>query len=592
VMKLIVAIVALFVCGCCANWPTKWNPETKTPKDTIIEFTLALQQQNIEEFDALFERLTTPGSPEFRQWRTIQELTDMIAPPKEDQDYVLNYLRNHGCTGTSYGDVIVAEGPAHAVEEIFSTEFFEFRHVAHSLTVHRGIHYPTIPEELSPIVIFVTGISTFPYERPQLHRKPIQAAMADSDKWIVPQTLRAMYNLPSTPSTAKANSQAVVEFGLVAGISTDDLQKFNQLTNGPSNASLAYTVGTFAFTPISPIDGESTLDVQYIMAVAPGVATSFWTVNGWVYDFTTLVQTRQSRSLPVPLVFSLSYAWAEADQCEVTGNGATCGQVGGSDTSYVTTTSRNFQKLGASGISILVASGDAGAAAKVNIDCDSKNSPVNPNFPASSPYVTTVGGTMLQNGGTALTGSLPPFCSEPSITCAGGGVEIVCSVPDALITSGGGFSNILAQPSYQSSDVSAWMNSGALQPPTKYWSSSGRAYPDVAALAHKYLIVENGESFSVDGTSASTPVTSGIIAMINGNRLNKGLTSLGFINPSLYDMSASSFTDVTIGNNTGTEYNDGRSCNTYGYGASAGWDPCTGLGTPNFNSWNSYFTSN
>jgi len=136
------------------------------------------------------------------------------------------------------------------------------------------------------------------------------------------------------------------------------------------------------------------------------------------------------------------------------------------------------------------------------------------------------------------------------------------------------------------------MNSGALQPPTKYWSSSGRAYPDVAALAHKYLIVENGESFSVDGTSASTPVTSGIIAMINGNRLNKGLTSLGFINPSLYDMSASSFTDVTIGNNTGTEYNDGRSCNTYGYGASAGWDPCTGLGTPNFNSWNSYFTSN
>lgn len=288
----------------------------------------------------------------------------------------------------------------------------------------------------------------------------------------------------------------------------------------------------------------------------------------------------------------MSYGWAEADQCEITGNGATCGQVGGTDTSYITTTSNNFQKLGASGITLLAAAGDAGAASKENLDCDDRSTPIQPNFPASSPYLTTVGGTMLNNG-VPLSGSVPPFCSEIGITCAGGGVEVVSSVPQALITTGGGFSNVFSAPSYQTSAVNSWKQSNALMPPTTYWNPSGRAYPDVAALAHKYMIVENGEKLSVDGTSASCPVTAGIVALINDNRLNNGQSPVGFINPALYAMSASNFNDITIGNNTGTEMH-GRDdyCFTYGYGATTGWDPCTGMGTPNYQAWNNYFKSN
>jgi len=267
----------------------------------------------------------------------------------------------------------------------------------------------------------------------------------------------------------------------------------------------------------------------------------------------------------------MSYGWAEADQCEITGNGASCGQVGGSDKTYIEQTSTNFQKLGASGITLLAAAGDAGAASKENVDCTNRNTPIQPNFPASSPYLTTVGGTMLQNGGVALTGSLPPFCTENGVTCAGGGVEVVSTVPEALITTGGGFSNVFPQPSYQSSAVAAWKASGALQPPASYWNAQGRGYPDVAGLAHKYLIIENGNKLSVDGTSASTPVTAGIIALINESRLKNNQSPVGFINPALYSMSASNFNDITVGNNTGTEmhgFND--YCFTYGYGASAG----------------------
>ena len=582
---LVFACLALLVCGAFASWPSMWTPEERLSGSSRVSFTMSLKRRNLEEFNALFERITTPGSPEYGQYRTISELTDMIAPPLFEQNFVLHYLEARGCEATSYGDVIIAEGPSSAVEEIFGVEMHNFRHNSIAdVVLQRSTVFPTIPTALSHIVEFVTGLSTFPADRSNLAKNKIplkESVVAEDDKWVVPQTIRNLYNVPENPSGLKSNSMAVVEFGIVAGVSQDDLTEFMQLTGGPSNASLAYTVGTFAFTPISPIDGESTLDVQYILAVAPNVPCSFWTINGWMYDFTTLVQQRQAQGKPVPLVFSMSYGWAEADQCDITGNGESCNQVSSSGNSgYINAVNVNFQKIGASGVTLLAASGDAGAATKENIDCTDKQTPIQPDFPASSPYLTAVGGTMLQNGGTALTGNLPPFCTEPGVTCAGGGVEIVSIVPEALITSGGGFSNVFAQPSYQTAAVNSWMNSGALQPPTSEWNQAGRGYPDVAGLAHKYMIVENGEKFSVDGTSASCPVTAGIVALINDQRLRNNQSPVGFINPALYQMSASAFNDITYSNNTGTEMHGaaGQSfCYTDGYGASSGWDPTVSI---------------
>ena len=174
---------------------------------------------------------------------------------------------------------------------------------------------------------------TFPVERPKLKQSSLAEA---GDYYVVPQTIRAQYQIPlNTTGTNSQNSMAVVEFGAVAGIAQSDLDQFNQLTDGVVGSTLSYTVGTFAFTPIDPVDGECALDVQYIMGVAPGVPCSFWTIDGWVYDFTTLVQQRQSNSQAVPWVFSMSYAWSEDQQCEVTGNGASCAQVGGDRKSVV-----------------------------------------------------------------------------------------------------------------------------------------------------------------------------------------------------------------------------------------------------------------
>ena len=75
---------------------------------------------------------------------------------------------------------------------------------------------------------------------------------------------------------------------------------------------------------------------------------------------------------------------------------------------------------------------------------------------------------------TPLSGDVPPFCTENKVTCAGSGSEVVSQLPNSDITSGGGFSNVAPTPSWQLSQVQAYLNSGALIPPVTEFNSSGR----------------------------------------------------------------------------------------------------------------------
>ena len=170
-------------------------------------------------------------------------------------------------------------------------------------------------------------------------------------------------------------------------------------------------------------------------------------------------------------------------------------------------------------------------------------------------------------------------------------VGATTGVPETSASfSSGGFSNIFKQPTYQSAAVSAYLtklgntNAGKFTP-------TGRAFPDIAAQGENVEIVNIGRTGLVAGTSCSSPIFASIIALINDQLAAAGKSPLGFLNPFLYGAAASTFTDITTGNNPG--------CNTNGFPAEAGWDPVraptlcletlklmlpqvTGLGTPNF----------
>ena len=86
--------------------------------------------------------------------------------------------------------------------------------------------------------------------------------------------------------------------------------------------------------------------------------------------------------------------------------------------------------------------------------------------------------------------------------------------------------------------------------------------------ASGYLVRVDGEELPIGGTSAVAPLWAGLIALINQKLGHRA----GFINPLLY-ASPNALRDVIVGDN---KVGDGN----IGYEAAEGWDPCTGLGSP------------
>ncbi|KAK4976780.1 hypothetical protein LTR42_002825 [Elasticomyces elasticus] len=101
----------------------------------------------------------------------------------------------------------------------------------------------------------------------------------------------------------------------------------------------------------------------------------------------------------------------------------------------------------------------------------------------------------------------------------------------------------------------------------------GRAYPDFAAIGDNVAIYNQGALIRIGGTSASSPAFASILTRVNEERLAVGKSTIGFVNPILY-ANPQVLHDITVGNNSG--------CGTPGFFAASGWDPVTGLGTPNY----------
>jgi kumamolisin len=184
------------------------------------------------------------------------------------------------------------------------------------------------------------------------------------------------------------------------------------------------------------------------------------------------------------------------------------------------------------GITVVVASGDRGSAM-------AEREP-HVMFPASDPHALACGGTNLRlERGRRL--------SEHVWQEAGG-------------ASGGGYSRVFGRP--------AWHAAGE--------RAAGRGVPDVAAHAASetgYRIVVRGKPYVAGGTSAVAPLWAGFVALVN-QRLGM---PCGFFTPRLYRYAPpGAFHDITMGTN-------GH------YHARTGWDPCTGLGSPNFSELLNFF---
>ena len=118
--------------------------------------------------------------------------------------------------------------------------------------------------------------------------------------------------------------------------------------------------------------------------------------------------------------------------------------------------------------------------------------------------------------------------------------------------------------------MNGYFNSGVELPSSSLYYGAGRAYPDMAAAGVDVEIVNNGKDTLVSGTSCSAPIFSGLVGLMNNERMLRGKSSLGFLNPFLY-ANPDAFTDITVGNNQDCPLLSGCCCD--GFDATTGWDP-------------------
>jgi tripeptidyl-peptidase-1 len=238
-----------------------------------------------------------------------------------------------------------------------------------------------------------------------------------------------------------------------------------------------------------------------------------------------------------------------------------------------------FGQLGLREVSVIFSSGDTGVGSACQTN-DGKNiTRFLPIFPATCPYVTSVGGT---------------YQVQPE---------------KAISFSSGGFSDRFPRPWYQEVAVTQYLNILGEQWKGLY-NPAGRGFPDVAAQGYNFHVIGQDPSslvltdFLVGGTrydpirrcrfltdvsrSASSPTFAAIVSLLNNARLSVGRRALGFLNPWLHSVGKNGLTDITHGGSTGctgTDIYSGLPTPFVPYAswnATKGWDPVTGLGTPNF----------
>lgn len=554
------------------NHPKDWIVGGPAPLSQKLTFLIALKQQNLDVLEQKFWAVSSPDSPDYRNFMSIEEIASIVNPPSEHKQIVVDWLHRHAVDAIKdHGDALEVKASVKSIQKLFSTHMVQYHHSESGRTIVRHFGKLSVPAPVSNYIDLVSGLTEFPVKKMLLKRVKAPQDLVS----IAPQSVNVFYSIPSGTYVTKNSSAGVIEFE-DQYFSTDDLQQFSQQFAVPIPALTSnHIVGTN--DPTNP-QVEASLDIQWALGVGLKATGWFWIESDsvWLYGFGVHFFGTKN----VPLVNSISYGWNEEDQCEDGIGGNECQQLGVDSKGYVNRVNVQFQKIGLRGVSLIAASGDSGANGRTDPDCSEKH--LNPPYPAASPYITAVGATQIdQASGVANLPNPPPGCAGQS--CASGGSEEAVSYAQSNFASGGGFSFVAPAPSYQTAAIAAYLKSGVKLPPSGYYNSKGRGFPDVAALGSQILIIDGGSIEPVGGTSASAPIIAGVASLLNDIVIAETGKPLGFLNPLFYKVQAecpTCFQDITTGDNKCTE--DGCSASCTGYYCAKGWDPVTGLGTPNY----------
>ena len=533
------------------------------------EFYIALKHTNTDILENTLINISDYKHESYGNYLTVEQINNIISVNYSDTIILSNWLDKNNITIIkNYTDGLKCSGNIFSINTAFNTNL----QPSFSL---KGFYYKNyqdyiyqdyiIPNELRNTIVFIEGLSE-PKHRTKIIYSQNKNNNVDSG-YCGKEVIDRIYNITNLNNITNS-SVCSIEYQSNGGYSDDDLLAAENINN-VNNNTVSHIVGDNVGT-----DTESQLDIQMMGINVPNANIWFWDGDYWLYSLA--VDMVNSKS--VPDVVSMSWGWAEDQQCTVANCNTTTSQ------EYVDRVNTEYVKLGLRGVTITTASGDAGAPGRTNEGCDIKRN-ITAIFPGSSPWITSLGATYILSS-SAQVNWTTPLCINN--TCATGLNQYVTNYNDTGWTSGGGVSRYNNRSSWQNKAVHKYLTSNVSLPTGI--NKNGRFYPDVSAIGHNCPVIDGGFLEAVDGTSCSSPIFASIISILNDHQVKRGKPKLGFVNPILYQMHDSNpeiFKDITVGNNWCTEQ---MCCDTkdsggsdFGFQASKGYDPVYGLGTPNVN---------
>ncbi|WAH97114.1 S53 family peptidase [Arthrobacter sp. MMS18-M83] len=375
-----------------------------------------------------------------------------------------------------------------------------------------------VPAALDGVVVAVLGLDDRPQARAQFRVIPLAATGTS----YTPPQLGKIYDFPDG-TDGSGQTVAIIELG--GGYGQQDLDAYFQGLGMPTPTITAVGVDGGANQPgqdPAGADGEVLLDIEVVGALAPKANILVYFAPNTDAGFLDSI-IAASHANPAPAAISIS--WGQSEDAWTA--------------QARTAFDQAMADAAALGVTVTAAAGDNGSADGAT---DSKD---HADFPASSPHVLACGGTRLQaDPATGVISAETVWNDGPNSA------------------TGGGYSDVFPVPSWQSGVTGHAKHRPA---PKK----AGRGVPDVSGVADPqtgYRVRVDGKDMVIGGTSAVAPLWAALIARL-AQATNR---RFGLIQPLLYQngtQPAAGFHDITTGSNGS-------------YRAGTGWDPCTGLGSP------------
>jgi kumamolisin len=422
--------------------------------------------------------------------------------------------------------------PAKTVAKLFKTSFAWFTYKKQRF--YAPIGQPQLPSVMVPYITSVQGLDSYqqPIQTGVVVEKKLRAnphADCSPSQGVIPQQVAKAYGFDQFINNNFAGQNMTVVLAEIDTFNSADIQNYAACVNYTGNIQ---TVNVD--TPPTQVAGESTLDLEMIMSLAPKInIVDYQTGSGTKGLLDEITQISQLNTSPGSVV-SISIGGPEE----------------GMSRAFLDAFNQRLTVIDSHHESVFIASGDCAAFTDQVFGSKSVS------FPASSPFAISVGGTQLQTD-TQGDRANEITWSDPSPNTS--------SCQNAW-GSGGGTSNYFPQPSYQQVSGS---NAGALS------SSLGfRNVPDVSAIADNLPVYVNGQWELVGGTSAATPIWATGMALIDQALIAK--KGLYYYGPGLLYYAG----QIQAGNSQGPFFDIVQGTN-FAYNAGPGWDYTSGFGTPN-----------